>query len=503
VLPKAKDSNEKNRNRRIRRGKAAVPTGKESFAVIREVATHPQTTENKVKSNWWSKDVLMISGIGAAGMLLISVLLMIFMSRSTPVAQSTNAHLIAPNSENSTNVARSDGATIDPVVPVEPTKSDEDSGVNSNSIQSTSVDEKSQSSQGDRSEQALNRRPLSGEMTVEQVVAGAEQSVAFIKGRRGTGSGFVIGEGLIATNQHVIENELVDHITIHFPSAQSDLRGPLSAELVYVDPEKDLAFLNVETALTALPIPAEHSFRRGQEVIVIGNPGLADIVLQNAVSRGVLSTEAIIEGQRYYQLGISINPGNSGGPVLDASGKIIGILTLKATLQEGIAFCLPLNDINEGLAKVREISASEIQVVRSQHCLGVVVRTISTMTDRYSMAMKIYLESMENAINSGRSADSGLEAVRTTVTEKLNGLDSWLVDSDLTREASRISGDINLPERTREQFSDLWTNYKEMKSNVENPRGTVETFRSKLLQLSDQHERLMHALDLQLGRNGN
>lgn len=77
--------------------------------------------------------------------------------------------------------------------------------------------------------------------------------------------------------------------------------------------------------------------------------------------------------------------------------------------------------------------------------------------------------------------------------------DRWLVDADLSRAASHVSSDQNIPDRIREQFADLWTNYKEMKSNVENPRGTFETFNRKFLQLSDKHDRLMHALNLHLG----
>ena len=72
-------------------------------------------------------------------------------------------------------------------------------------------------------------------------------------------------------------------------------------------------------------------------------------------------------------------------------------------------------------------------------------------------------------------------------------------DADVSREASRVSSDSNIPERVREQFAELWTNYKEMKSNVENPRPDFSAFYEKYLQLTESNERLMNALNLHLG----
>ena len=71
----------------------------------------------------------------------------------------------------------------------------------------------------------------------------------------------------------------------------------------------------------------------------------AKLVLENAVSRGVMSTKTVIGDQNFYQLGIAINPGNSGGPVIDSSGKVIGIATLKMTRLEATAFCIPAEDL--------------------------------------------------------------------------------------------------------------------------------------------------------------
>ena len=108
------------------------------------------------------------------------------------------------------------------------------------------------------------------------------------------------------------------------------------------------------TDLSPLEIDPSYQFRRGQEVTVIGNPGIGNkLVLENAVSRGVMSTTAVIEGQSFYQLSIAINPGNSGGPVIDSTGRVIGVATLKATSLEATAFCIPANDLLLAIDQVK------------------------------------------------------------------------------------------------------------------------------------------------------
>jgi hypothetical protein len=150
---------------------------------------------------------------------------------------------------------------------------------------------------------------------------------------------------------------------------------------------------------------------------------------------------------------------------------------------------------------VDALTDEEIKTNRSRHRLGVLVRAISKLTRIHGHLMGLYLVSMEKALSDGKSAELGLQTAQReldAVVRKLNA-ENAAVDSELLKEASSISSDKHLPERIREQFSALWTNYKEIRSNVEKPRGTVDAFRTKKLQLTDTHERLMHSLNLHLG----
>ncbi len=118
---------------------------------------------------------------------------------------------------------------------------------------------------------------------------------------------------------------------MRFPSAEKGQQGPLLAELLYEDTHRDLAFLRVKSSLPPLRIAESYKFRKGEDVTVIGNPGAGgELILENAISRGLMSTRTSLEGQRYYQLRIAVNPGNSGGPVFNSFGSVIGVVTRKS-----------------------------------------------------------------------------------------------------------------------------------------------------------------------------
>lgn len=336
-------------------------------------------------------------------------------------------------------------------------------------------------------------------MTTEEVVSRSEGSVAFIKGRLSSGTGFLAEPKFLVTNKHVVSEELIGDLKVHFPSAPEGHRGPFSVRLLYEDESLDLAFLHIETTLPPLPLAPTYQFRRGQEVIVIGNPGVKDdLVLQNAVSKGVMSTEATIKDHSYYQLGISINSGNSGGPVFDSRGQVIGVVTLKASRKEGLGFCIPLLQLQQTIEKSKQVPARDLEVAESLHRVRAVFTLTAIMGDEYKTGMGYLRKVMEDSLDRGRSVNEGMDAIQAKVHEKLAAYDQTLL-SELKSEVSKISRDQNLPESVRQKFIDLWTNYTELKSYVEKPRGTYDTYKAKYLDLSDNHDRLTESLKLLLG----
>ncbi|MCB0770782.1 MAG: trypsin-like peptidase domain-containing protein, partial [Flavobacteriales bacterium] len=70
-----------------------------------------------------------------------------------------------------------------------------------------------------------------------------------------------------------------------------------------------------------------------------------DANLGQSVSRGVLSGKREIEGRTYIQTDVTINPGNSGGPLIDETGAVVGIATMKISGRglEGLGFGVPIS----------------------------------------------------------------------------------------------------------------------------------------------------------------
>lgn len=495
ILPKSSPNDSPKPVAKVQRSSRAKYSSREPAAANQKESTSP-VMPTRDDLHQMSHQTLMLIAAGVAAFMFASIVGLLVFQRFSASRVASVDQVPSDPDEN----ASKEDASQTPKLPVPlPPESSEAPVAESKQMKDEPLASATESKDSGVSEPTVAAMPPTERMTVEQVVAKTEVSVAFIDGRRGFGSGFVIRDGLIATNRHVIEKQLISQLKIYFPSGPTDLRGPFPAELIYVDPERDLAFLKVPTSIAPLTTPVANTFRRGQEVIAIGNPGHGELVLQNAVSRGVVSTEVVIEGQKYFQLNISINSGNSGGPVVDMSGQVIGVITSKATREEAVAFCITGTDLNSSINVAEVLTDVQIRSNRSAHRLGVLVRTISMITDKYSTVMDIYLGAMQRAVNDGKSAMSGLELAQNRNHEDLSHFHDHFVDSELTNEASSISSDEHLPERIREQFAALWTNYKEIRSNVENPRGTVETFGQKQLHLTDTHERLMHSLNLYLG----
>jgi Trypsin-like peptidase domain len=127
-------------------------------------------------------------------------------------------------------------------------------------------------------------------LTTEEIAARCEKSIAIVSGHSSTGTGFLVRQCLLVTNGHVLSQERIEDVLVTFLSATSE---SMSADLVFEDPRSDLALLAVPTDLPPLEVASDQRLRRGQEVTVIGNPGIDNLVLKNAVSRGVTSTEVL------------------------------------------------------------------------------------------------------------------------------------------------------------------------------------------------------------------
>ncbi len=188
-----------------------------------------------------------------------------------------------------------------------------------------------------------------GPKSISDIVTLCAPSVAVVKSRlaqgEGTGAGFLaFAPNHLITNYHVVSGSQT--ILVSFPGAGRQQRFSISGRVIAADPGDDLALVELQSgALSSLRLldVQEGDIKAGGEVVAIGNPGMGDKILDESVSNGIISAlDREIDHRHYLQTNAAINPGNSGGPLLDMEGKVIGVVSAKATQQENIGFAVPV-----------------------------------------------------------------------------------------------------------------------------------------------------------------
>jgi S1-C subfamily serine protease len=168
--------------------------------------------------------------------------------------------------------------------------------------------------------------------------------------QEGTGSGFVYDtEGHIVTNYHVIQD--ASELFVTLPDETT-----VPAAVVGSDPSNDLAVVQIDApaeSLNPVPLGSSGDLQVGQFVFAIGNPfGLErtlTIGVVSALGRVIQSPNEGFIGE-IIQTDAAINPGNSGGPLLDLSGRVIGVNTAifsPSQASAGIGFAVPADTVRQ------------------------------------------------------------------------------------------------------------------------------------------------------------
>lgn len=196
-------------------------------------------------------------------------------------------------------------------------------------------------------------------MTVPAVVAAVRPSVVTILTRgvppsgtqhgtpAGSGSGFIVDDkGFILTNNHLVEG--IKSLVVGLST------GRLTpGRVVARDYLLDLALIKIDAKdLVAAPLGESSSLQIGETVVAIGNPfalkggSTVTVGVVSAIDRSILAPN----GETLYDLiqtDAAINPGNSGGPLVDLSGRVVGINAAVAPAAQAISYAIAIDGVYE------------------------------------------------------------------------------------------------------------------------------------------------------------
>ncbi len=163
--------------------------------------------------------------------------------------------------------------------------------------------------------------------------------------RTSLGSGVIIGDALVVTNHHVVEDS--EDIEVLFPDGRK-----IGATLVGSDIETDLAVLRLETQepMPAIELADVERAQVGDVVLAIGNPfGVGQTVTMGIISALGRNQLGINTFENFIQTDAAINPGNSGGALVDTQGRLLGINTAiysRSGGSLGIGFAIPSSTVS-------------------------------------------------------------------------------------------------------------------------------------------------------------
>ena len=159
----------------------------------------------------------------------------------------------------------------------------------------------------------------------------------------GFGSGFFVGDNLIATNYHVIEGAARGSAKLVGQFSTYTIEG-----VTATDQTNDLALLKVTmSGIKPLPLGNSSDVKIGETVYVAGNPK----GLEGTFSNGIISSRRDKYTKERLQMTAPISPGSSGGPVLNSKGEVIGVSFMTLVGGQNLNFAIPSRYLRELLTE--------------------------------------------------------------------------------------------------------------------------------------------------------
>lgn len=182
--------------------------------------------------------------------------------------------------------------------------------------------------------------------SLEEVISRANKAVVVLRCPNSIGSGFFVSRQLVLTNYHVIE-------TTRFPLVVLPSGETVPGTVIQVLEDVDLAVVEVRDAPEhpVIDVRSTASFKPGEEVVALGAPR----GFSQSATRGIVSAVRVTEGYTWIQTDAAINPGNSGGPLLDSTGRAVGVNTVQLRGMQGMGFAIAIDHALPALERLRQL----------------------------------------------------------------------------------------------------------------------------------------------------
>lgn len=286
-------------------------------------------------------------------------------------------------------------------------------------------------------------------------------SVALVKGKHGSGSGFLLPGNIVVTNHHVVQGEFIEDVEVKFPSAQGADRGPFKVELLYEKQARDIAFLRLleDCNLPPLAVADPVEYRPGMAITCIGSPGRSSgEVIQNDVVSGTLRGQDTLNDQMCYTFAAAVWHGNSGGPMFDKYGRVIGIVTAGDSANKDLNFAIPADQILIHFAQTNQRDAEMQSFNGSQHRMRALAMGLLKAAQVYNSFFAWFVQSSEEAKKEGLEEADILKKRAQQQEQTLKEIEK-LLPSNVTEIIDTVKADKNVPDDVKESFQQYLDSY--------------------------------------------
>jgi len=172
------------------------------------------------------------------------------------------------------------------------------------------------------------------------------------------GSGFFVGDGIVATNRHVIEGATAGRAKLIGTETTHEINGVIATDEI-----ADLVLLKIgDSKAPPLELGDSQQMAIGDDVYAVGNPK----GLEGTFSQGIVSGIRLVGSDTLLQITAPISPGSSGGPIVDSQGKVIGVAV--ATFKDGqnLNFAVPVSYLKALIVQAASSTAQPISKIASK-----------------------------------------------------------------------------------------------------------------------------------------